>query len=174
MANISSYMGVYVDQMTVSAQMVSTHFIEFFRETEPRLRLGLCAAFGTEVGSEAASYALSYGWEHWSRVSELENPAGYLWGVGRNRARRLRAQGLRWRRSMFEPVRIDHLPWIEPGLPVALAHLSERQRTAVVLVHGLGWTLREVAELLEISVPTVQKHAERGLVHLRKELGAEL
>ncbi len=46
----------------------------------------------------------------------------------------------------------------EPGLPKALAALSQRQRLAVVLVHGYGYTLREVAELTGIRATTVQNH----------------
>ena len=59
---------------------------------------------------------------------------------------------------------------IEPGLPAALAALSERQRVAVVLVHGFGWTQREVAELTDTSPSSVQKHLERGLLSLRRTL----
>ena len=48
------------------------------------------------------------------------------------------------------------LPWVEPSLPQALADLSEKQRTAVMLVHGLEWTYSEVAELLGVSKSTDQ------------------
>jgi DNA-directed RNA polymerase specialized sigma24 family protein len=54
----------------------------------------------------------------------------------------------------------------EPGLPGALAALSRRQRLAVVLVHGDGYTLREVAELIGIKPTTVQNHLSRGLSRL--------
>ena len=43
-------------------------FTEFVSEVEPRLRRALTAAFGSEVGREAAAEALVYGWEHWDRV----------------------------------------------------------------------------------------------------------
>lgn len=157
----------------MSEQSALVAFTEFFRETEPRLKLALCAAFGPETGAEAASFALSYGWEHWDRVGNMKNPAGYLWAVGRNRARRMQTRSLRWYRSTFDPVVAENDQWFEPGLPEALSRLSERQRSAVVLVHGLGWTLAEVSSLLSISVPTVQKHVERGLMRLKKELGVE-
>jgi DNA-directed RNA polymerase specialized sigma24 family protein len=42
---------------------------------------------------------------------------------------------------------------------------------AVVLVHGFGYSLREVAELTGVKVTTVQNHLERGLTRLRAELG---
>jgi RNA polymerase sigma factor (sigma-70 family) len=59
---------------------------------------------------------------------------------------------------------------VEPALVPALKSLSARQRTAVVLVHGFGWTIREVAELTGTKVTTVQNHLERGLAKLRRAL----
>jgi DNA-directed RNA polymerase specialized sigma24 family protein len=56
---------------------------------------------------------------------------------------------------------------------MALAALSEAQRIAVVLVHGFGWTMREVAELNGTQVTSVQTHLERGLHKLRMTLGVE-
>jgi DNA-directed RNA polymerase specialized sigma24 family protein len=55
----------------------------------------------------------------------------------------------------------------------ALAYACERQRLAVVLVHGYGYTLREVAELTGIKPTTVQNHLTRGLSRLRALLGAD-
>jgi DNA-directed RNA polymerase specialized sigma24 family protein len=59
------------------------------------------------------------------------------------------------------------MPWVEPGLPRALERLTENQRVAVMLVHGLDWTLTETAKFLSISPGSVNKHAERGLAKLR-------
>ena len=59
----------------------------------------------------------------------------------------------------------------EPGLSRALAALSGRQRAAIVLVHGLGFSFREAAGLLGVAPSTVQKHVERALASLRNELG---
>lgn len=38
----------------------------------------------------------------------------------------------------------------EPGLGPALARLSGRQRSIVVLIHGLGWTYEEASVALDI------------------------
>ena len=144
-------------------------FTRFVEETEPRLKLALCSAFGRQAGLDATADAIAYGWEHWDRVRRMENPQGYLWAVGRNRARR---SG--WRRSLaFARVTFDQMPWIEPGLPAALESLSEKQRVVVMLADGYDWTHAEVADLLGVSVGTVQRHKERALVRLRKALGVE-
>ncbi len=60
---------------------------------------------------------------------------------------------------------------MEPGLPAALASLSENQREAVILVAGFGWKLREVAELRGVSTSMVQNHLERGMKKLRTSMG---
>ena len=141
-------------------------FTEFMAEVEPRLKRALCVRFGIERGVEATADALTYGWEHWDRVRDMGNPAGYLYQVGRSRTRRGRTP-----RPTFPAVPADASPWVEPGLPAALARLSESQRQAVWLVHGFEWTLDETASLLDVSISTVRKHLERGEKKLRKALG---
>ena len=143
-------------------------FTEWAREAEPRLRHALTASFGVEVGKEAAAEALVHAWEHWERIGKMDNPTGYVYGTARNKGRRMRS-----RRPQFLSVPSQRLPWVEPGLPKALARLPERQRIVVTLLHGYQWTMREVAQLLGISKTTVQNHAERGVAKLRKDLGVE-
>jgi RNA polymerase sigma factor (sigma-70 family) len=142
-------------------------FEAFVREVEPRLRRVLVAAYGFEDGRDAAAEALGYAWEHWARVRDMPNAAGYLFRVAQSRSRRCR----RSRPVLFDvPARWDEHRF-EPGLPAALAALPQRQRVAVVLVHGFGYTLREVAELTGLKITTVQNHLERGLARLRARLG---
>ena len=144
-------------------------FTLFVKGKEQSIKVALCSAFGQEIGLEATRDALAYGWEHWERIRDMDSPAGYLWKVGRNRANRLSAR----RTPLFESVSLERLPWVEPGLPAALERLSEKQRVAVLLVHGFEWTLDEVADLLSVSRSTVQKHTERAMVRLRRRLGVE-
>jgi len=154
----------------ISEATMLDSFAEFVKDAEPRLRHALCAAFGHEQGREAAAHALAYGCEHWERIEPMENPVGYLWGVGRNHARRPGVRSL----PVDLPERpADRLPWVEPMLPNALGRLSEPQRVAVMLVCGLEWTYTEVADLLGVSKSTVQTQLERGLVKLRKAMGVD-
>lgn len=138
-------------------------FAEFFAATEPALRLALVATYGPERGREATADALAWAWEHRERLSAIERPLAYLYRVGQSRARR------RLVRIPF--VRSDwREPHVEPALTGALRGLSDKQRVAVVLVHGYGWTLAEVAALQGVTVSTVQTHVERALDRLRTEL----
>jgi RNA polymerase sigma-70 factor (ECF subfamily) len=153
----------------VNENTATESFTSFVKETEPRLKVALIAAFGREVGVEATADALAYGWEHWNRIRGMKNPAGYLWTVGRNRARRLASRSPK----LFESVVVDRQPWAEPGLVPALEKLSEKQRVTVLLVHGFEWRLAEVADLMGVSVSTVQKHTERAMRRLRRSLRTE-
>ena len=157
-------------------QLGPEDFEAFVKDAGPSLEQALIAGFGGDLGREAAAEALVYAWEHWDRVREMENAAGYVYRVGRNRAVRMRATwplGLGGSRLAFPeiPSPSSELAWVEPKLPKALQGLSEKQRTAVVLVHGCGWTLAEVGKFLDVSSGAAHKHMERGLVKLRRTFG---
>lgn len=148
-------------------ETASALFTEFVVEAESRLRRALTAAFGPDMGREAAAEALAYGWEHWERISKMENPAGYLYRVGRDRGRRMRPL-----RPMRDAAWTSSEVWFEPGLENAMRSLSERQRVVVSLVHAFDWSMSEVAELLQVSKSAVQSYERRALRKLRKRLGA--
>jgi RNA polymerase sigma factor (sigma-70 family) len=143
---------------------IEAEFTAFMEESVPRLRRALIAAVGVEAASESLAEGLAYAWQHWERIRNMQNRAGYVYRVARNDARRQR------RPVVFPPVPSDELPHVEPSLNEALALLSQRQRVVVVLVHGLGWTQREVAELLGLKISSVRNHLRRGLDQLRKQL----
>ena len=139
-------------------------FETFVRDVEPRLSRALAAAYGFEDGRDATAEALAYAFEHWDRLQHVANLPGYLFRVGLSRSRQRRQPVV-----FAVPDSADHA--FEPGLPDALSSLTQRQRLAVVLVHGYGYTLREVAELTGIRPTTVQNHLTRGLARLRARMG---
>ncbi len=151
------------------AVLTSESFTSFVGSQGERVRLALIASFGPEMGADATSEALAYGWQHWGRVEAMDNAAGYLYSVGRNWARRQLKR--RFHLPPPQPAESGSDRWVEPGLPRALAQLTTRQRTAVILVHGYGWTLEETSRLLGVGRSTVQKHVDRGLDRLRGSLG---
>jgi DNA-directed RNA polymerase specialized sigma24 family protein len=150
---------------------VRSDFELFVADVEPRLRRALVASFGAAVGREAAADALAWAWQHWERVSQIENAVGYLYRVGRTLAARGGARDV----PVAEPAPAATWPGasFEPGLAPALARLSEVQRSAVVLVVGFGYTLREAAEVLGVTASTVHRDCERALARLRSDLEVE-
>lgn len=149
--------------VTLAGTPDTLEFDRFVQQIEARLRSALMATFGPVDGRAAAVDALSWAWEHWSRVRQLDNPVGYLYRVGRTAARETRSRPI-----PNDPtgVHVDD-PAVSPELVVALAELSAQQRTAVLLIHGFGWTQRDVAALFDLTQSTVQTHLERGLARLR-------
>lgn len=138
---------------------------EFARRDGARLRAGLVAAYGPEVGADAAAEAMAYGFEHWDRLGSMDNPAGYLYRVGQSEARK------HFRPTGYLPaVASPGMPEFEPALAPALEALTEPQRVGVVLVHALGWTLRDAATLLDVDVSTLRTHIARAMAKLRTAL----
>jgi RNA polymerase sigma factor (sigma-70 family) len=139
-------------------------FEDFVLATQPQLSRALAAAYGFEDGQDATAEALAYAFEHWDKLQHVANLPGYLFRVGQTRGRRRR------QRVLYDVPEGENRNF-EPALPAALASLTQRQRIAVVLVHGYGYTLREVAELTGVKPTTVQNHLSRGLARLRAMLG---
>ena len=149
-----------------SSQRSLDEFEKFARASEERLRIALTASFGVTDGRVAAIDALSWAWENWERVKKMSNPVGYLYRVGQTSARRIRPRPIR---IPGDEVHVD-AQRISPELVKAIGDLSDQQRTAVMLVHAFGWTVRDVGEVLDLAPSTVQTHSERALARLRATL----
>lgn len=143
---------------------------EFLVIAQSRLRPALVAACGPAAAEDALQDAVAYACEHWERLRRMRNPYGYLYRVGQSAGRR---------RGREVPVGFPEVAAIAPTgpvdhrLPGALAELSQKQRVAVVLHVGLGWTLDEVAEVMELSRSSVRNHVERGMEKLKRSLADE-
>lgn len=139
-------------------------FEEFVRNAEPRLRRALLGSVGVDRLDDAVAEALAWGYEHRLELSEMDNPVGYLYRVGRSKVRPRRQVPL----FRVMPVSI---PDVEPGLVAALGDLPDTQRTAIWLAHGCGWTHAEIAVVMEVAPSTVATHVGRGLRRLREVMG---
>lgn len=151
-----------VDQASAEAA-----FTAFVHSHGRRLKQALIAAMGGETGQEATAEALAWAWEHWDQLADVANLPGYLYRVGRTRGL---PQANATVRLFADPPGAEGTPWVEPRLDEALAGLSEMQRTVVMLIHAFSWTYRETASLLDVSVGSVQRHMERAMRKLRRDL----
>jgi RNA polymerase sigma factor (sigma-70 family) len=142
-------------------------FRQFARDVERPLRYALVAELGPDRGRDAVQDALVYAWEHWDQLADVQNRPGYLYRIAKRRAMRQRFLPLR---AVVDPPLAERFT-AEPGLGLALARLTGRQRAVVYLVEGLGMTQRETAALLGISRSSIQTHLERGLATLRAAMG---
>jgi RNA polymerase sigma-70 factor (ECF subfamily) len=141
-------------------------FTEFLENHGSGLRRAFVARYGPDVGSEVMGDVCVYAWEHWGKVSQMDNPSGWLYRVGQSRSRRYFRRSLR-----LPPPRRGGDPVIEPALPGLLESLPDRQRVAVLLTQAFGYTVREAADIIGVSASTVQQNAHRGLIRLRAQMG---
>jgi RNA polymerase sigma-70 factor (ECF subfamily) len=135
-------------------------FEALFKAEQLRLHRVLFAITGSrqeaeDIGQEAFLRV----WERWDRVSEMDDPAGYLHrtaiNVFRDRSRRL-VLGLR------RAVRISPRPEAYDAFEArsvaasVLGSLPSRQRAAIVLTEALGYSAEEAGKLLGIKGSTVR------------------
>ena len=132
----------------------------------PRLRAALRAYAPRDRVDDAVAETMLYLSQNAERVLAMDNPHGYLYRVARSKLR-----GDRRLPVVLPEVPPSVMPEVEPELPTALAELPQRQRVAVYLMGGLGWSAREVGEALGIAPTSVHNHYQRGLRRLRHRLG---
>ena len=104
-------------------------------------------------------------WQDLPALRRVDRFAPWLFRIARNVARDLVRRGR------------SHAP-LPDGIPARderearpladlLDGLEPDTRSLVVLRHGLGWSVEEVARVLDASVPTVVRHLARAVEHLR-------
>lgn len=111
-----------------------------------------------------------------TRFDDLRNPGGYLRTAVVNGARRSASRGDNRQRIRTANV-VSLLPRPEPApgeyyIDDVLSSLSEREHTALILVHYAGYTYGEVADLMDEPVGTIKALVSRTLHRLRKEVSA--
>ncbi|MCA0144998.1 SigE family RNA polymerase sigma factor [Blastococcus sp. LR1] len=159
------------------AQRDDGEFTEFVEQHSPGLLRTACLLTGDRHrGEDLVQTALARAYAQWPKVRGAENRPAYV--------RRLMVNShLSWLRrlSSTESV-IESLPERVDGadlqsrhaeadeLRTALAHLSPRMRTAVVLRYFDDLSEAETARLMSCSTSTVNNHVTRGLAVLRTVL----
>ncbi|MHB8246608.1 MAG: RNA polymerase sigma factor [Acidimicrobiales bacterium] len=138
-------------------------FRGFVSEVEPLLRQALVAMYGSARGREATADTLNWAWEHQYPLEGVSpgEAVDRLFRVALRRSRLLESTP-----AFDNPPR--HLPWSGPELGLVLGLLPMRERTALLLVHGAGWSVAQVAELLHAPPGRVSRQAERALGRARR------
>lgn len=152
-------------------------FEAFFEEHRSRLFGALCLVTGDRhEAEEICQDAFLKLWERWAQVSELEDPAGYLFrtamNVFRNRARRT---SLGLRKAFRLAPSTDDLEAVEDRdeMVRAMRPLTSHQRAALILTGYLGYSSSEAAGILGVRASTVRVLASTGRASARakKEQG---
>ena len=149
-------------------------FEELFEREYPRLVRALRRA--DDDATDAVQEAFVQAYARWSRVSKLDDPAGWVRRVAVNRL--LNARRSRGRRdaavetlaarstsagsSFGADDRLDTI--------AAVRKLAPQQRVAVALFYGADLSVREVADAMKVSEGTVKSHLHDARERLREIL----
>lgn len=161
---------VPIDQWDVTAQMAYWAFHQQRRTDYMRyayLQLGSDAD-----AEEAVDLTFDQVMDRWPRMLQMENLEGYAWTILKRRIidmhRKRRRRPELMETAAFEAALADHVD--DPydtltdaiALYAAVASLSERQRDAILLHYGMGFTAAEAAVVMGNEKATVRSQLRTG------------
>jgi RNA polymerase sigma-70 factor (ECF subfamily) len=141
-------------------------FEAFFEEYSLKVFGAMCLVAGNrQEAEEITQDAFLRVWERWDRVSNLEDPAGFLFRTAMNVFRdRTRRATLAARRTLGLADRTDDLAAVEDRneLVSAMRRLTPHQRAALVLTGYFGYSSSEAAGILGVQASTVRALSTKG------------
>lgn len=126
-----------------------------------------------DLAADAVDEAMVRAFQRWSKVRQLDNPAGWAYRVGLNHARsRVRRLGRRLTHGARVAGRDETLDGepAEPTVVAALGELTVDQRSVVVCRVLLDWSEAETASALGLRPGTVKSRLSRALAQLEPRL----
>jgi len=148
----------------------------FSRHYEPLVRSLSFVALDRDLAADAAQEAFFQLYLKWDRISQYDDPIGWVYRVAINRCkdhRRALARAARLVQWVAGPVDRDGPSWTpEIEFKDALRRLPSRQRTAAALHYVAGLSVEQVAAAMGISEGAVKSHLFRARESLRAQLGA--
>jgi RNA polymerase sigma factor (sigma-70 family) len=150
-------------------------FEEFFEIESPALYRRLCLITGNrQEAEEAMQDAFISLFERWERISEMENPTGYLYRTAfREVNKRARRAARRVRELAHVPSQGDEFAVADDRETVrrALGVLTRRQRMAIVLTDLLGYPSEEAGMIMGTRPVTVRVLASQGRAAMARIVG---
>jgi len=145
-------------------------------DLRPRLHRYCSRMTGSVIdGEDAVQDALTRAVEAFESLPSLHNPEGWIFRIAHNAAldalrRRMREEMLAANREvslMREPKSaIDEHVAAEASL-LAFMSLPVSQRSCVILMDVLGYSLNEIQSILDLSLPAIKASLHRGRERLR-------
>lgn len=151
-------------------------------QNAPLIRMLTLYCGDVEVARDLTQETLARAYVHWKKVRAMDRPDLWLRRVALNLAnshfrRRKVERTVRRRPAAAQTEYAD-----EPGgttsdkllVRDALAQLTDRQRTAIILRYLEDLSVEQTAELMRCGPGTVKKLAARGLAALRVLIGDDI
>jgi DNA-directed RNA polymerase specialized sigma24 family protein len=152
----------------VPAEAEDAELRDFVLGARTKLERALVARFGVDDGLDAVADAIAYALEHWPRLREMDNPVGYLYRVGQTCGSREHER--RRRVDLLVEGPVTGPATVDVDLQRALLCLRPADRVAVLLIHAHGYSYRQTAEVLGVSLTTLTNRVNRSMADLRKRL----
>jgi RNA polymerase sigma factor (sigma-70 family) len=153
-------------------------FDDFYRDLQPRLLASLLTFSGdADLAAEAVDEAFVRALVHWSRVAGMASPAGWLYRVAINVARR-QARRRSHERDIAARIATDETRLVPAGtegdlgieMRELIARLPERQRLAVVLRYVADLPEADIARAMGIRRSTVSATLTKARTSLQRDL----
>ena len=169
---------VPIDQWPMTAQMAYWGFHQ--RRRIDYMRYAYLQLGSDADAEEAVDLTFDAVMDCWLRMLEMENLEGYAWTILKRRIidmhRKRRRRPELMETAAFEAALADHVE--DPydaltdaiALYAAVASLSERQRDAILLHYGMGFTAAEAAEVMGNEEATVRSQLRTGRERLAHTL----
>jgi len=162
-----------LDATRTEAEEHTASFELFYRSERDRLLANLSLMTRDPHEAEELMHdAFLKVWERWGRVRHMDRPDGYLYRTALNAFRTRYRRAAIAKRIRGWTSKDDPLEDVEGRDRVdrALAALTVRQRTAVILTDLLDYTSVEAGRVLGVRPGTVRVLAHRGHDALRKTM----
>ena len=168
---------VHLEAAYGSPASVASSFEAFIAEHQARLFGALCLVTGDRFeAEEIAQEAFVRVLERWERVSEMDEPTGYLFRTAMNvfRTRRRRV-ALALRRSVGTAPPPDLFEAVDDRTMVmrGLAEVSPDQRAALIVTALWGLSSDEAGRVLGTRPSTVRARATRARASLLRAIGED-
>src|SRR5260370_29815127 len=152
-------------------------FDRLLRELRPKLHRYCARMTGSVVdGEDVVQEALVKALEAFSRTESIGHPEGWVFRIAHNaaldflrhRARQDAARSDKDPDMIVDPVNAAANRQIAAASLRTFMRLPLSQRSSVILMDVLGYSLREIGGITDSSIPAVKAALHRGLARLRE------
>lgn len=164
-------------EASLDASVTRADFERLLRELRPKLHRYCARMTGSVIdGEDAVQDALVKAIDAFPKLASIENPEAWLFRVAHNAALDLlRRRARRDAGRSDEDIAMIAAPSSQTDERIAAAaslrtfmRLPVGQRSSVILMDVLGYSLEEIGGVLEASIPSVKANLHRGRTRLRE------
>lgn len=162
-------MDITANRRTATAAVSTRTFEQFYAEHHESIARALAVTLGdSELASDATNEAMTRAYKRWSKISQYDKPAAWVYRVGLNWSR---SWHRRRRRERDRPISLGpdttELGERDDSLDAAIDRLSVDHRAVIVCRFHLDWSADQTAEALGIPTGTVKSRLARALAQLK-------